>query len=230
MRKFTELVRGRSILDWAFIVLMMVMAGALAIGVFAHVRPGEAPQFAAITYSDPSRVIDEYGQRPVAEGVEDARIPSVIGTEGTIVPLLIERFIDCAVFDCPGTAIPISVTVNWVELNEDGETIGRWTLVENLETTYNEGPDYRQGQLSVVASEILTVAITPEVESQVRNQKQRGISPSLWAIEGVTVPLVESGVPATWRTEVFYIYAPCEADPTSTCGQGQSVESAEEGE
>lgn len=203
MRVVLRRLREADILDWLFGLLFAVVGAAIAISVYANiVHDPHDPPFEAVSFEAPALVVNSRNVAPKVPGLPS---PSVYYTEE--IPVRLTRYIDCAAYDCPAGGIPLTVEVIWEEVGTDGGTIRSFLIAEDIPVVYEEGTDYRRGELVVVTNRLTPFSVPSVVVNHIERQNKYV---SAWRISGVNTILGESE--AAWSTEVIHVVYPPASD------------------
>ena len=203
MRSLAHRVKNADVVDWAFGVLFFAVGAAIVVLVYSLFVTSTSP-WQGLTYVQPARVITEQGAVPSTSGL---KTPSIVLTDDVTIPIRVTRVLACDTNDCPKGSIPITVDIDWVRLDADGNTGTIRNQITNLETAYIEGEDYERGQLSLKTTDIQPFEIPDMVRMNIAREE---LVVSTWRIEGRTTPQIPGGVAATWVSEPIQIRAPRE--------------------
>ena len=157
--------------------------------------------YGPITFASPLFVVDSAGVVPFLE-TSDAPPPSLSVERGAKVPILFERNVDCAAHDCPRGTMAVLASLRWEQLNTESTVVKSFPIVEDLETTYDEGEDYTLNTQVLRRFNSTPISLTDDMVDYIQNN---GIKSSAWRVAGTTTPDRSDGVPASWTTEVIHL-------------------------
>lgn len=116
-------IKGADVVDWLFGVLFLVVGLAAATGVLVILQPDPPPPFEAVSYVNPTTVVD----------VQD-----------DFVSFSTVRVTDCVTYECPPGGIPLRFETSWAEVNGSGLLVS----VQSGSSVMVEGADYSRHEIT----------------------------------------------------------------------------------
>lgn len=188
---------------FAGLSLMLILAGLAGAWVNDVWFQAPAKPYAPISYAEPARVVDAFGNIPEVEE-QEIPPPSIQAPEGAI-PIQLTRTVNCENYQCPSGGMKINIDVTWSRLNIQRTIIETIPVIQDAPLVLEEGVDYIRNAVVTNTVRLEPYNIPEDVLAAINGLKS---AYSAWRIDGTTVPDHEDAQGAVWVSDVFHIYNP----------------------